>query len=271
MTREMLNMRSIVSAATVCLLVLGSLGVAACGPSGPRGGPLEEVAWVLSSFSEAGSMKAVPAGISVELLFKAGEASGKAVNSYNGPYSSTADGKITIGPIASTLMAGPPDQMAVEQAYFKALEKAASYYSDGKQLTLYDSGGAALLVFGKSTASLTGRVWSANGVNNGKQAVVGLVASSEITAEFLPDGSVRGNGGINTYSAPYTVTGTDGISVGPPIATKAAGAEEVMRQEQQYFTALQTAKKYVLRGSRLELRTAQDALAVSYETTGTPK
>ena len=264
-------MRSVFTTVTAALALVVVLGSTGCGPAPARGGTLEGVTWVLATYAEGGSMKPAPADLSVELGFKQGTAAGRAVNTYNGPYSATADGKIQIGPIASTLMAGPPAQMAVEQAYFKALEKAASYYSDGKQLLLYDKDGAALLAFKKSEVTLTGRTWMANGVNNGKQAVVGLVAGSGITAEFLPDGTVRGNAGINTYSAPYELTGTDGITIGAPIATKAAGPKDVMDQEQQYLAALQTAKKYVLGGSRLDLRTAADALAVSYEASGTTK
>jgi heat shock protein HslJ len=265
-------MRAIMLTMAAGVLALGVvLGTVGCGgASGPRGGTLEGVTWLLSSYSEGGSMKSVPKSPSVELGFKADVASGRAVNTYNGPYSATPEGKIKIGPLASTLMAGPPEAMAVEQAYFKALEKAASYYSDGSALTLYDQGGTAILAFKKSDVTLTGRTWVATGINNGKEAVVGTVSTGKSTAEFLTDGSMRGSGGVNSYSAPYKTAGEDGIEIGAPISTKMAGPPELMKQEAEFFAALQTAKKYVLRGGSLELRTATDALAVSFAASSTP-
>jgi heat shock protein HslJ len=264
-------MRSIIAtaaaAALACSVVLGAAG---CGASGPRGGTLEGVTWLLSSYSQGGSMKDTPRSPAVELGFKGAVASGRAVNTYNGPYSATPDGRISIGPIASTLMAGPPAEMAVEQAYFKALEKAASYYSDGKQLTLYDQAGAPMLVFQKSEVTLTGRMWVATGINNGKEAVVGTANTGKSTAEFLTDGSMRGSGAVNNYSAPYKTQGADGIEIGPPIATEMAGPPDLMQQETEFFAALQTANKYVLTGSTLELRTSGGALAVSFVASSTP-
>jgi heat shock protein HslJ len=264
-------MRSMMTAAALTLLAFVTvLGATGCGPSGPRGGPLEGVTWVLSSYSDAGSMKVAPKSPAAELGFKASVASGRAINTFNGPYAATPEGKIAIGPIASTLMAGPPAQMAVEQAFFKALEKAATYYSDGKQLTMYDQGATAILVFQKSDVSLTGRTWVATGINNGKNAVVGTASTGKSTTEFLTDGTLRGNGGVNSYSAPYTTQGTDGIEIGAPIATKMAGPADLMQQEAEFMAALQTAKKYVLTSNTLELRTGSDALAVSFASTSTP-
>jgi heat shock protein HslJ len=265
-------MRSILATTAAALLAFSVvLGAAGCGQSGPRGGTLEGGTWLLTSYSEgAGSMKTTPKSPAVELGFKENVASGRAVNTYNGPYTATPDGKIQIGPLASTLMAGPPAEMAVEQAYFKALEKAAAYHSDGKQLTLFDQGGATILVFQKSEVTLTGRTWSATGINNGKEAVVGTVSTGKSTAEFMSDGSLRGNGGVNDYQAPYKTVGADGIEIGTPMATSMAGPKDLIQQETEFFAALQTAKKYVLTGSSLELRTATGALAVSFAASSTP-
>jgi heat shock protein HslJ len=265
-------MRSIIATTAAALLAFSLvLGTTGCGGSGPRGGKLEGVTWLLTSFSEgAGAMRVAPKAPAVELGFKDNVASGRAVNTYSGQYTATPDGTIQIGPIASTLMAGPPAQMAVEQAYFKALEKAASYYSDGKQLTLYDQGGATILVFQKSDVTLTGRTWVATGINNGKEAVVGTVTTGKSTAEFMSDGSLRGNGGVNDYQAPYKTVGADGIEIGPPMATAMPGPKDLVKQEAEFFAALRTAKKYVLTSSTLELRTATGALAVSFAASSTP-
>ncbi len=253
-------------------------------PAGPKGGPLEGVTWMLISYSSSGSMKAPPKAADVQLRFGPEpvtgrkEASGKAVNSYSGPYQATPAGELTIGPIASTLMAGPPELMALEKAYFDALGKTASYSSDGQKLTLYDKDGNALLEFAKSEVSLTGRTWNATGINNGKQAVVSTLATVPVTAQFstaspepklglsLGDGAIYGNGSVNQYSAPYKLSGSDGITISEITATKKAGSPEAMQQEAEYFAALKGVAKYQLTGSTLELRTADGALAVSYTT-----
>jgi len=66
------------------------------------------------------------------------------VNTYNGSY--TADsGKMTINPaISATMMAGPEDLMAQEQAYLQALPKAATYKIEGSRLMLRDATDAAI-------------------------------------------------------------------------------------------------------------------------------
>ena len=66
------------------------------------------------------------------------------VNTYRGTYTADA-GKIEIAPaITSTMMAGPEDLMAQEQAYLQALPRATVYKIEGSRLMLRDSTGAAI-------------------------------------------------------------------------------------------------------------------------------
>jgi heat shock protein HslJ len=99
--------------------------------------------------------------------------------------------------------------------------------------------------------------------NNGREAVVTVLADTRITANFGQDGVVSGNAGCNDYSGSYQTDG-NAISVGA-LAVSAmicAEPEEIMQQETDYLAALQSAATYQIDGNRLELRTASGAIAV---------
>lgn len=118
------------------------------------------VAWKLGSSNQLGgtnwTLRELPqSGVeigeyAVTASFSANEITGQApVNSYGGEYS--AGGVVfKVGDVARTLMAGPDDAMAVEDAYFDALTKVTAYVFDGETLTLLDPEGEILLVFERS-------------------------------------------------------------------------------------------------------------------------
>ena len=246
-----------------CALALATVALAGCGSSTPKGGTLEGVTWVLTSYSVDGAMTTPPADAYADATFAAGTVNGRVVNSYTGPYEATAKGELKIGLLASTQMAGPPELMAVETAFFANMQKVSSYYADDTKLTLYDADGKTLLEFAKSTATITDRDWVVTGYNNGTQAVTSVLGGATLTARFGEDGKLTGNGGVNSYSADYTATPEGTISIGPIASTKMAGSQELMDQESQFFAALESAKTYSLHGKTLEFRTADDAIAVT--------
>ncbi len=159
-----------------------------------------------------------------------GTLSGKAVNAYSGSYKAESGGKLSIGKLGGTLMAGPPELQAVESAYFAALAKVASYTVDGSTLTLHDAGGAEILEFSKSDIGLVG-AWTVTAYNDGKQAVVSVLSKTTITLSFAANGRVSGDAGINRYDAAYTTDGADGLEIGPIATTRKAGTAEAMEQE----------------------------------------
>ena len=95
------------------------------------------------------------------------------------------------------------------------------------------------------------------------------MAGTEITAVFAEDGTLSGSAGCNNYTTTYTVDG-DNITIGMGASTMmfCAEPEGVMDQEAQYLAALETAATYTITGDKLELRTADGALAVSYAAAG---
>jgi len=122
------------------------------------------------------------------------------------------------------------------------------------------------LVFEAQSQALSGTSWTVVSYNNGKQAVVSVINGTEITAGFGEDGQITGNAGCNEYFASHQIS-ADSISIGPPSATRmfCSDPEGVMDQETQYLLALQTASTYSLEGSSLEFRTADDAIAVTFQ------
>jgi heat shock protein HslJ len=263
----------------VASLVVTALFIAACvpippaTPSQPSGASqasagtdnLAGTSWILTTLNGQRGL----ADATVTLNFADGRASGTdGCNNYTTAY--TADGtnlKIQ-QPIATTLMACPEPIMNQAAAYMKALEQTATYKVDGKQLTLYDVGGQPLATFAAQSSDLAGTSWDVISYNNGKQAVVSVTLGTTITANFGADGMLSGNAGCNNYSATYKTDGVK-INIGPAATTRMMCAEppNIMDQEMQYLAALATAATYRIDGSRMELRTADGALAANFERT----
>ena len=90
-----------------------------------------------------------------------------------------------------------------------------------------------------------------------------VFAETKLTAVFGKSGSLSGFAGCNDYNATYKATAPK-ISIGPVASTRKHCEEPagVSDQESSYLAALETAATYRVEGSRLELRTADGALAV---------
>ena len=186
-------------------------------------------------------------------------------NSYGGGYTLNG-GKLTVDKnLVSTMMACPEPVMRRATAYTSALVKTASYSSDGKTLTLLDSAGALLAVFARQSEALGGTAWLATGFNNGNQAVVSVGFGAELSAYFGADARLTGSAGCNNYVAGFEAAAGK-ININSPAGTKKACPEPlgVMAQEAQYLKALESAATYRIDGDRLELRTADGALAASF-------
>jgi heat shock protein HslJ len=228
---------------------------------------LAGTAWIATGYNNGKqAVVSVAAGTEITANFGAdGKLSGNAsCNDYTASYQ-TDGNKIAIGPAASTQKACEQAVMDQEQQYLAALSTAATYRVDGNTLELRTADGALAATFQRAPAgssALPGSSWIVTAYNNGKQAVVSTMAGTDLTANFGTDGNLTGNSGCNTYSASYKIDGSN-ITIGPAATTRMACEQAVMDQEQQYLSALSTAATYRLDGSKLELRTADDALAVT--------
>jgi heat shock protein HslJ len=237
--------------------------------------PLVGTRWALTGYDNGtGGFSSVIRGTEITATFaQEGAVTGSAgCNSYNGAYeaedATSPAGSISIGPVASTMMACPAPEGIMEQetAYLAALQSATAYEIQGDELTLTGAEGQRLATYTVSEGTpLIGTLWEAIQYNNGKEAVVSLVIGTEITAIFGEDGSLSGTAGCNNYTTSYQVEG-DSISIGPAATTRkfCAEPEGTMEQETLYLAALEQAATYRIDGDRLELRDAGGALQASY-------
>lgn len=251
-------------AAATLMLVLGT-SAAAMAASGGTGGTLEGHTWVLQAYAVGGVMTNVPSTVTADATFIGTTVSGSGgCNVFSGSY--TASGaSLTFGPLATTMMACPEPQSTVETAYLAALGTAATYTATDTALTIYDASGAETLAFvAAAPGTITGHTWHLRAVNNGKQAVVSVIADTDPTTVFGTDGQVNGNATCNNYFGPYTITGTS-LKIGPLGSTLMACPTTAQQdQETQFLAALQAATTFNVQGLTLELRDNSGALQAEF-------
>jgi heat shock protein HslJ len=212
--------------------------------------------WVLASFGTPDSQTPVPTDAGVTAEFGAGGAlSGSTgCNSYSGQY--TLDGQnLTVGPVQATEMACvEEDRMARERDFVTALQSARTLTRDGDTLTIGYAGGelrfTSAQAQGQSAGSLDGTRWQLASFDGGA-ASTGLVAGSQITAEFA-DGKVGGTAGCNSYGGSYTVSGPN-ISIGELNQTLIGCDTPLADQEAKYTAALLAATTYQINGDTLAI------------------
>ena len=261
---------------TIAGLAIAITALAACSSTGGAinaeggtGGELTGHVWVLETYEQDGTRKEVPGDVTVDAEFDgaATTVSGLAgCNQYTGPYTlSGAD--LSFGAIASTQMGCVGAGGDVETAYLANLGKVKSYTATEDTLTLHDANHTAILSYSAAAAgTLEGVTWHATGINNGKEAVTSVEAGTDPTLVYEKAGTITGNATCNSYNGPAVVDGGN-VKIGPLNSTRMACADEAKNtQEMNYLAALEKATTFDVRGSHLELRDAQGALQVSFET-----
>ena len=247
------------------ILVVVTSACAAVPPASepPAGDPprLDGTAWVLA---ELPGHARVP-GSSITLHFEDGRASGTdGCNRYSFAYSGTGS-KLDFAPSGiSTQMACAPELMQQATAFTSSLTRTQAFGMAAGRLQLFDAEGAVVARFDPQPEGLAGTSWVVNGYNNGRQAVVSVLNGSELTMEFSADGRVAGYAGCNRYTGSFEQDGK-ALSFGPAAATRrmCIEPEGVMEQEQQFLKALETVATARQEADRLELRTADGAMAVT--------
>jgi len=250
----------------VCLVTAGialaSLLSAACASmtSAPDVPDLDGTAWVLSALPG----RTLVEGATATLRFENGRASGTdGCNRYATSF--TADGgKLAFGEAgAATMMACAPEVMEQARAFTSGLGAASRYRIAAGQLQLLGADGAVVASFAPQSLSLASTAWRVTGYNNGRQAVVSVLAGTELSMAFAADGRVSGSAGCNNFMGTYTVSGS-ALKLGPAATTRKLCAQPgVMEQEQQFLKALEAVATIRQEGDRAELRSADGALAVS--------
>jgi heat shock protein HslJ len=248
---------------TSAIITAGILVLSGCGSSttpstsSATATALAGTSWVLTSFAgpDGAPVAAVATGEVGSLSFRSdGSFSGSTgCNRFAGTYAQDGT-SLTMKPGPMTLKACQDPVAAQETAVVAALPKVASFTS-GATLDLLDAQGVSLLTYSPGMTGLAGTSWHATGINNGKGGVVGQAGTEKVTAEFGADGTLSGSGGCNTYTAPYTTTGTDQITMACP--------EPASQIEQECFASLGNVSTYQIDGTTLTLRDAGGATQVT--------
>ncbi len=183
-------------------------------------------------------------------------------NQFNTTFAQDGSSLTIAQPAASTMMACQADVMSQATAFMDALARTTSFAAGARQLVLQD-GNQIVATFIVDSQDLAGSSWEVISYNNGRDAVVSLIVGSEISANFGEDATISGNAGCNDYFAGFTAD--DGvIEVETPGSTFRLCDEPpgVMEQEAEYLAALAAAATYSIQGNLLEMRRADDQLAL---------
>jgi heat shock protein HslJ len=236
--------------------------LAGCGADGGgSGGTLDGRNWTLESYDVSGASRAVPAGVTADARFAAGQVSGfGGCNVFSGEAVVTG-ASLKVGPLAATQMACIGDASAVEAAYLANLGRAASFTAADDRLVIFDAAGRSILLYRAAPDNPLVGAWNVTGINNGREAVVSPQAGTRVTAAFAPDGRITGSGGCNTYTGTYTVEGRS-VRIGPLASTRRACEPAVMEQEAQLLAAMGKVAAFDTSGPTAMLRDASGAMQV---------
>jgi heat shock protein HslJ len=221
---------------------------------------LDGTAWILKSLGG----RTPVAGATATLRFDGGRVQGTdGCNRYSAPFAAQG-ANITIGPRAATTnMACLPDIMKQADGFMAALTSAARYRMSGSELSLLGGDGALLATFAPQPQSLAGTSWRVTGINNGKSAVVSVLADTSLTVSFAKDGKVAGSAGCNHYTSTYQAAGGALTFTAPAATRRMCVTPGVMEQEQFFLKALESVATMRMEGDDLELRTKDGALALA--------
>lgn len=228
--------------------------------------------WVLVGYGDPANPTVVQGGLTLTLLVTSdGQLSGfGGCNNFSGTVQVSTDGSMSVGPLATTLMACATG-MDQETAYLSALQNARSFNftSEGRLQIMYGPEGAAnqALIFTSGVKSLTGTNWvlvSSGDPNNPTPVPTGVV----ITALFSEDGFLSGLAACNQYNVSYTLT-NDQLSLGA-IAITQMSCPTGMDAQNAYLTALTTAQKATVTGQKLVLTYNQGAEVMNFIAANVP-
>ena len=222
--------------------------------------------WTLAGLAgEDGGLVPVVPGTTVTAVFGAdGRIGGSAgCNRYGANYA-VHGADLMIEPTTMTEMycGEPSGVMEQEDRYLALLAEVASCRVEGDRLILTDANGTDILVFEPIIRApglpLAGTDWVLDGYSTGKDAVSPVIAGTEITAMFAPDGKVAGSAGCNHYGGSYSLDGGN-LSVSSLFSTLmyCGEPEGIMEQEGKYLALLANVSSYRVQGDRLTLTDAE--------------
>ncbi len=243
----------------IIVLLVGLLLLTTAAPLAAADSALGGTNWVLSTLN--GQLPLAGTSISLQLNEDGTATGSDGCNRFSTTYTASRS-TIAFEPAASTMMACPQAVATQATDFMAALSAANRYQVRGGQFTLLN-GTTVLATFVSAKEDLAGTTWMVTGYNNGREAVVSPLLGADIIVNIDDANLISGNAGCNDFFA--SVQASDGdieiASVGATRRTCNTPAG-VMEQEAEFFVALESAATFTVDGDFIELRNADDAIAV---------
>lgn len=217
--------------------------------------------WVLESFGDPDAPQTPAPGTTITAIFEADNADGTfgtvagnaTCNNYHTSYAVNGD-VLTIGPVASTMMACPlgGDQ---EPAFLAALQSAQTFEIVGARLII--TGDEGTLTFNSLSLPLENVLWQAVAIGGQMVPEAIIITALFDTGDEAGMGQVGGSASCNNYFAEYETDG-ESLTIGEIATTlRACLEEDATTFEQVYTEALATAQSFAITGTQLVIRTEQ--------------
>ena len=245
----------------LAVLLVIALGVVACSPGDGSGGELQGTNWVLRSYANGGTLEIVPEAFYADAKFTGARVDGFAGCNDYGALARANGRSLLISQAHSTQKACSDAVMTFESSYLTALHESRFFGVRSDMLTIYGSGGQAVLVYDAAPNNPLLGSWVVDSFATapGSQAVP--VAGTELTAVFGIT-NVGGSTGCNTYDGVYGTNGTM-VRISRLATTRKTCADDVMTQETAFLQAIQGAAIVERRGEALVLRDRNDDITVA--------
>jgi heat shock protein HslJ len=205
------------------------------------------------------------AGSTVTLQFgEDGSASGTdGCNRYTTTYTASRS-SISFEPAASTMMACP-EAVATQAARVLWRHWAQRIVTNCAAVNSSCLDGTKVLAtFVAAKEDLAGTTWLVTGYNNGREAVVSPLLGADIIVNIDDANLISGNAGCNDFFAQVQAA-TNGIHRDRRRRRHAAHLHKSSRRHGtggEFFAALESAATFSVEGDFIELRNADDAIAV---------
>ncbi len=92
-----------------------------------------------------------------------------------------------------------------------------------------------------------------------------VFGNTEITIEFMADGTTKGSGGCNSYTGTYTLAGKS-LTFGPMIATEKSCGPSIDEQEFTFYSFLKQIEAVKIEDDELEMYTTEIAAPMVFTT-----
>jgi len=216
--------------------------------------------WQLMSGTVDGEAIPILESHPITIEFDDGQVGGTAAcNGYGGTYE-LSDATLSLSDLAMTEMACSPDEVMEAEALYASALILVDHVEVNVDLTLTGPGAELMFEILEPVpdAELTNTVWELDSLIMGD--AVSSVLGERATLEFFTDGSVLGGTGCRTFSAQYTVSGSevvitdlasDGHQCEPPLAD----------QDNQVLSVLQDGFQFDIEENRLSTIAGEEGLS----------